>query len=94
MSDGWFKNEFSYPARFKELAKDKTLVEDMANWLADCEWRDVDEKDIKEISLENPLVIVRAVQVFYQGGVDEFMRGMYVDQVHEHRSHLCPDSGE
>jgi hypothetical protein len=66
----WFKNEFSYPVHFRKYAKDKELVKQATNWLTECEWRDVDAEDIMEM---NPLIIIRAVQVHYHGGVSQFM---------------------
>jgi hypothetical protein len=66
----WMKGEYSYPAKLKELAKCNELVQDAIRWLADCDWGDVDEQDIAEMP---PLIIVRAVQLHYHGGVGQFI---------------------
>ena len=67
----WLKGEFSYPGYLKKLAKHKDFVKQAIEWLTDCEWGDVDENDIRDM---HPLVITRAVQLHYHGGVKQFIK--------------------
>ena len=72
MSKTWLKDQFSYPVTLVEsLAKHKDFVKQAIEWLTDCEWGDVDENDIRDM---HPLVITRAVQLHYHGGVKQFIK--------------------
>jgi hypothetical protein len=46
-------------------------IQDMRDWLSDCQWNEVDADDIAEMPAER---IVRAVGLHYDGGVDAFLR--------------------
>ena len=47
------------------------MVEDMRDWLLDCDWADVDSEDIEAMPTS---LILEAVKRHYRGGVAGFMR--------------------
>lgn len=48
-------------------------VQSARDWLADCEWSDLEEGEIDDLA---PLVIVRGVQRHYEGGWAQFVTNM------------------
>jgi len=54
------------------LAKHPELIDEMKEWVKDCQWRDIyDEDDVDELSIHE---ILRGVNKYYGGGLEEFIR--------------------
>ena len=45
----------------------------MREWIADCQWEDLHEDDIAELS---PLQVLRGIEKNVEGGLSEFMANM------------------
>ena len=55
------------------------IIQEMRNWLADCEWQDVDEDEIQSLPARQ---IIAAVENHYDGGKAQFMRDFEPIRVH------------
>lgn len=57
----------------KSLSLDQIaeLTTCMQDWVLDCQWADVDEEYIDQMSDEE---LLRGVSLHYDGGIDQFIR--------------------
>lgn len=68
--------------KYSELLKSLTLdqkadlVNDMRDWVKDCQWGDIEEEDVDNMSDEE---LIRGVNANYSGGINEFVRTFLED---------------
>lgn len=47
------------------------LVNEMRNWIKECNWQDVEDEDVDNMTDEE---LIRGINNHYSGGIDQFIK--------------------
>lgn len=50
------------------------VITDMREWIADCDWADLESEEVNELS---DTEVVTGIRCHYEGGVEQFLRDSY-----------------
>ena len=71
-------NSKRYVEHYMSLPEKETISKEAREWIKDCEWANIDDEEIDELS---DLEVLSGIENHYDGGLRQFVKDCLIDRI-------------